>query len=338
MSRDDNPAGRKVLVTGASGFLGRRIVAVLSARGAQVHALVREASRIDRLLLPNVTLFRGDVAVADSLHPAFAGVEYVVHAAADTSGSAEAGRSSTVRGTATVLELCERHKVGKLVHISSCSVYGISDYPPWQVVTEESSLERFPERRGAYSHAKLEAERLVARAMERGTVPAVCLRPGTIYGPGGEPFTPMMGFSLGRTFFAVIGDGSFVLPLVYVDNLVEAILAAMLSPASTGKFYNVVDPAKVTKRDYMEAVVRRLYPAARTLYLPLGLLKTAVSLQAGLFRALKKAPVLTTYRLMSSQKPVIYDASRIARELGWKPAVSLQAASAAIIAHETHAT
>ena len=326
MSRRTELAGKKVLVTGASGFLGSRTVAALAGHGCAVQALIRQTSRADHLHLPGVTLCRGDVADPSSLQPAFAGMDWVVHAAADTRGDQEASESSTFRGTRNILALAEQFEVGKLVYISSCSVYGTADCRPGEIITEESPLERFPERRGAYSHAKFLAEQAVRETMELKTVPIVCLRPGTIYGPGGSVYTPMMGFSLGRRVFGVIGDGGFVLPLVYVDNLVEAILAALADPAAGSRIYNVVDPEKVTKREYMERMVKKLYPDSRTVYLPLNLLKFMVLLQENACRATGRRPFLTLYRLNSSQNPVTYEAGRIARELGWRPPVSTTAA------------
>ena len=334
MSTANDLAGKTVLVTGASGFLGSRTVAVLSEQGCFVHALVRRTSRTEQLRLPNVTIFFGDVAAAESLATAFEGVEYVVHAAADTRGSEEEGNSSTVHGTKNVLALCERYKVRKLVYISTCNVYGVADYRQGQIVTEESALERFPEKRGPYSHAKLEAEQLITRAMMVGNVPIVCLRPGTIYGPGGAIYTQMIGFSLGRKFFAVIDDNRFVLPLVYVDNLVEAIMLVMKKLDCVSKIYNVVDPQKVTKRDYMEGLVKKLYPRSRTVYIPFSLFKVIVFLQEKLFEVLKRSPLLTMYRLISSQKPVVYDVSKISNDLAWQPPVAVETAYRNLIEFE----
>lgn len=334
MSQADDLAGKTVLVTGASGFLGSRTVAILSEQGCSVHALVRKTSRTDHLRLPKVTIFHGDVGEAETLKSAFEGADYVIHTAADTGGSEEGGKLSTIRGTRNILALCEQYKVKKLVYISSCNVYGVVDYGYGQVVTEESSLERFPEKRGHYTHAKLMAEQLVTKFMENGTVPIVCLRPGTIYGPGGDIYTPMIGFSLSNKLFAVIGDGSFVLPLVYVDNLVEAILVALKKSNSTNKIYNVVDPVRVTKRDYMDHLVKKLYPYSSTIYIPFTILKMIVYFQEKLFGAMKRKPFLTRYRLLSSQKPIVYDSAKIRNELGWNPPVSLEAAFGNLISYE----
>lgn len=328
------PASHRVLITGASGFLGRRMVEMLVERGYQVRALVRKTSRIDPLRLPGVEIFYGDVTDAQSLQPAFAGIDYVVHAVADTSGTEAGARLVTIQGTRNILDLCASHPVRKLVYISSCSVYGVAECQVGQVVDENASLERFPERRGAYSWGKLAAEKLVTDFMARGKIPAVCLRPGTIYGCGGENYTPMLGFSFGDKVFAVIGDGRFVLPLVYVDNLVEAIRVAMLEDKSSGQIYTVVDPRQVDKKRYMDHFIRKLHPRASFLYVPYSLLSAAVSVQEKVFGLLKRRPVMTLYRLKSSQNPIIYDPAKIMQELNWHPLVSFEEAVQRIIARE----
>lgn len=324
----------RVLVTGATGFLGKRLVEELAGSGFRVRALARKLSNTEPLWRRNVEIFYGDVADMESLQTAFDGIDCVIHAAADTGGSEEEGKVSTIRGTSNILDLCQRHQIRKLVYISSCSVYGVADYQDGELVTEESSLERFPEKRGAYSWAKLEAERLVTEAMAQGHVQAVCLRPGTIYGPGGDIYTPMMGFSAGKKFFAVIGDGSLILPFVYVDNLVQAVIACIDSQKSTGRIYNVVDPHRVTKKDYVNGLVKKLYPKSCVVYVPFAILKATVFFQEKLFGLLKRKPFLTRYRLESSQRPIIYDPSRIMSDLGWKPPVTPAEAFERLVEYE----
>jgi nucleoside-diphosphate-sugar epimerase len=325
---------RNVLVTGASGFLGRRIVESLSAQGCSVRALVRRSSKVDSLRLTGVDIVFGDVTDAESLKSAFDGVDYVIHSAADTSGTEEGARLVTIQGTRNILDLCSENQVKKLVYISSCSVYGVADYRAGQLIDENSSLERFPEQRGAYSWGKLEAERLVLSRMLKGEVPAVCLRPGTIYGCGGENYTPLIGTSIGQNVFTVFGNGQFVLPLVYLDNLVDAILDAMNDEKSTGQVYTVVDSQQIDKRRYMDTFIRKLNPHARVFYVPFSLLSIVVFLQEKIFGMLKRKPLMTLYRLMSSQKPVLYDNSKIMKDLGWASKVSFDAAVERIVAHE----
>ncbi len=326
--------GQRVLVTGASGFLGTRLVEMLCEKGYLVRALVRKLSNIERLKGLPVEIMYGDVGSIESLRPVFEGVDFVVHAAADTEGREEEGETVTVQGTRNVIDLCRQNGVKRLVYISSCSVYGVADYAENQIVTEESALERFPEQRGFYSLAKLKAEDLVREAMKQGDVPVVCLRPGTIFGPGGEIFTPMMGFSFGKKIFVIIGSGNFILPLVYIDNLCESILITIGSNKGDGKIFNIVDSGAISKKDYVEKLIRKLYPEALTFYIPLKILYEIVRLQEWLTARMGRKPFLTRYRLMSSQKKITYDNSKYFEAYGYTQLFSIEKCLDEIFKHE----
>lgn len=315
---------QKVLVTGASGFLGRRVVEVLVQKGYPVRALIRKLSNTKKLEECGAEIFYGDVADRESLGAAIRDVEMVVHAAADTAGTERDGEWSTIRGTENVLEFCRQDGIRKLIYISSCAVYGVADFGKGEIIKEDGSLERFPEKRGFYSWSKLKADQIVDKAIKEGELPIFSLRPGTIWGPGGEVFTPMMGFSLGDRLFAVIGNGKFVLPFVYIDNLVEAIVRGIESQNTAGGVYNVVDPERITKRDYMNSLIRKIHPRASCLYIPYFLLYVTVSIQEKIFSWMGRKPFLTRYRLDSSQKSILYDSTKIQKELGWHPSVSLE--------------
>jgi predicted dehydrogenase/nucleoside-diphosphate-sugar epimerase len=324
----------KVLVTGGAGFLGRGLIRRLIAEGYPVRVLARKLSKIEHLKAMGVEIFFGDVADLESLSTAFQGIDLVLHAAADTAGNARAGELSTIQGTRNVIDLCRQFKVKKLVYISSCSVYGVADYKEGQFVTEESSLERFPERRGYYSLAKLKAEQIITEAMANGQLPIICLRPGTYFGPGGDIFTPMMGFAVGRKLFAIIGKGDFTLPLVSIDNLVDAIITVMQKSEGNGKVYNVVDSDSPTKKQYVDSFLKKLYPAAKYIYLPYTLFYGIVYLQEIMIEMLKRSPFLTRYRLVSSQKKISYDSSRIRNDLKWSPPATMQDTYEKVIHYE----
>lgn len=328
-------SGQRVLVTGATGFLGTKLIEKLSSEGFEVRALARRLSNIEKIKKFPVEIMYGDVGNLESLEHAFEDVDIVVHAAADTAGREEESETSTIRGTKNVIELAKKYKVKKLVYISSCSVYGVADYPEKYTVTEDSSLERFPDKRGFYSYAKLKAEDLVTNAMKQGEVPIVCLRPGTIFGPVGEVFTPMMGFSLGKKIFIVIGSGDFILPLVYLDNLCDAIIKVIVKNEGDGEIFNVVDSGNISKHQYIEKLIRKLYPQAKVFYFPLKLLYIIVQLQEWLMSKLGRNPFLTRYRLISSQKKITYDSSKISRMLGWLPPYTIDDGIKTVLDYES---
>ena len=314
----------RVLVTGATGFLGSRLTRRLVQQGYAVRALVRTRSDFRVLQDLGVDIAFGDLSDGPAVSASISGIDIVVHAGAGTSGSAEDSERATVLGTRNVVEACRKHAVRKLIYISSCNVYEVAGYAENQVVTETAQLERFPLRRGHYTAGKLEAETLVTAAMAGDGCPTVVLRPGTLFGPGAEIFTRMMGVSFARYLFVVFGDGEGELPLVHVDNAVDAIVECMRNPAADGQVFNVVDPGPVTRKAYVERILKRLRPRAVVIYCPMPLLRSVTLLQEKLLSALGRRPFLTAYRLASSQKGVRYDTSRIQRAIGWRPRISFE--------------
>jgi nucleoside-diphosphate-sugar epimerase len=327
-----------VLVTGATGFLGRRLTRALIENGFSVNAFVRKHSRTDRLKAIGARLCYGDIGDAESLTEALKGVDVVVHAAADTTGNARAGRRITILGTRNVIAAAQAQAVKQLIYISSCNVYAVARCRSGSRLDESAPLERRPEKRGSYTYAKFMAEQAVREAMQTGRLNITCLRPGTIWGPGGAIYTPMMGFNAGSKVYGIIGNGRFILPLVYIDNLVGAIIGSIGNEGAFNQVYNVVDDPSVTKKQYVDAVLKPLYPRAFVFYIPYGLLYAVVWCQERLFRLVKRSPFLSCYRLTSSQRHIVYDAGKLRRETGWSTAVSFDQAAGEVIAHERSAS
>jgi 2-alkyl-3-oxoalkanoate reductase len=315
---------KRVLVTGATGFLGSRLTRRLVEDGYAVRALARKRSDLRSLKALGVEIAFGDLGDGPAVDASVSGVDVVVHAGAGTSGSAKESETATILGTRNILEACRKHAVQKLVYISSCSVYDVAGCAENELVTEEAQLERLPLRRGRYTAAKLQAEALVTEAMTRDGCPTVVLRPGALFGPGGEIFTRMMGVSFSRRLFVIFGDGESELPLVHVDNVVDAIVECVRNRAADGHVFNVVDPAPVTKKTYVNRIVKPLHPGALVIYCPMPLLLALTLVQEKLLSALGRRPLLTAYQLSTSQKGVKYDTSRIGRVLGWRPRISFE--------------
>jgi len=321
------------LITGSTGFLGSRLAKTLLRDGYSVRAFARNASKAVKLQALGAEIFIGDVRDPVSLTAAIQGAAVVVHAAAETAGDALAGQQTTLQGTQNVIESASAKGVKQLIYISSCSIYGIADCSPGQRIDEAGPLERRPEWRGHYSNAKFKAEQTVLAAIGKGELKITCLRPGTVWGPGGEIFTPMMGFKVGQRLAGIIESGRFTLPLVFVDNLVDAIIACISHPAAYDNIFNVVDDDPIDKDTYTREVLIPLFPRTVFFRIPYWLLFGAVGFQERMCRIVGKKPYLTRYRLISSQRPVVYDAGRIARELGWSPPIKFDQAARRVLQH-----
>ena len=183
-------AGDRVLVTGATGFLGQTLVPQLIESGFAVRALVRETSDAQWLRDLGVELCLGDVREAAPVDAAIDGCAYVVHAAGlfRLWGDARDFERTNVEGTAYVLEAAARHSVQKLVHISTAAVAG--NPAPGEVIDEQTPLRPVD----AYQRSKVDGENLVRMFFNTAQLPAVILRPGAFYGPGGH-------YAFNRLFF-----------------------------------------------------------------------------------------------------------------------------------------
>jgi dihydroflavonol-4-reductase len=171
-----------VLVTGATGLIGKAVAAALVARGHAVRALVRPGSDPSSLGALPLDLVRGDVLDADSLRAAVSGQDALVHVAGIPRVGAEPDpiREVNVRGTALVLAAAREAGVRRVIHTSSISAAGGTRRP---VVQDESAPGNADALGIPYFVSKREGERIALAEAARG-LPVVVLRPGVVLGPG----------------------------------------------------------------------------------------------------------------------------------------------------------
>jgi predicted dehydrogenase/nucleoside-diphosphate-sugar epimerase len=307
----------KILVTGATGFLGRALLQRLRQRGEPIRVLVRRPSE-SLAHDPLIHQVCGDLGDPEAVDRAVSGVDLVYHVgAAMRGGKADFGRG-TVWGTRNIVDACLRHGIRKLVYVSSLTVLDHANHRRGEPVTEASPLEPRAAARGFYTQSKLEAEKIVLDAVHNYDLPAVILRPGQIFGAGAEKTAPSGTIAIaGR--WVVIGSGKLRLPLVYVDDVVDALLMAEERNVQPGAVFHLVDPAVVTQNEYLELCRKVPGNALRIWRLPRWLLLGAsvgVEMLCGLLH--RDAPV-SRYRLRSARPLSPCDCSAAQVNLGWIP-------------------
>jgi nucleoside-diphosphate-sugar epimerase len=301
-----------VLVTGASGALGEAVLQRLSG-GRKVRVFVR---RVPAELPPGVDVVLGDLGDPDAVERAVAGARTVVHVGAAMKGGWEEHERATVLGTRHVVEACRRHGVKKLVHISSLSV---NDWAGGGVLSERSAYEPRPEDRGHYTRAKLEAEKIVRGAVAEEGVPAVILRPGQIFGGRLPLLTPAVARRVGGRWL-ILGDGELKLPLVYVDDVVDAIVAALDGPLCDGEIIQLVDSHTLTQNECLAAAVP---DGAKVLRVPRALVFAAGRMSEPVLAALGRKSPVSAYRLKSALARLEFKSEAARELLGWQPRVGV---------------
>jgi nucleoside-diphosphate-sugar epimerase len=235
-------------------------------------------------------------------------------------GSPADFQRGTVVGTRNLIDACLKHHIKRVVYVSSLSVLEQAVRHS-DKVTETWPLEPHAELRGAYTQTKLEAERMVMAAAKELGLPALIIRPGAIFGPGVEPSSPAGSFAMfGR--WIVVGSGSLPLPLVYVDDVVDALLLGSSRPGLEGKLINLVDPAVVTQREFIR-IARSARPDIRAWYVPRSILMTAAVGIEVLGRMLKRSVPLSRYRIRSIRPLHNFDQTAAQELLGWTPRVGV---------------
>ena len=217
--------GKRCLVTGGAGFLGRNLVAALQAKGCPVHVLDTEPSPEPR---SDVRWFQGDVRKHADVLAACEGVDTVFHTAAVIEALTHARRSVVeniesinIGGTRNVIRVAQQSGVRRLVHTSSI----VASFCMNAEGGDESAP--YSTARDLYTSTKIAGERAALAANGKNGLLTCAIRPGGIYGPGER-------LTYGRLVRAlkmgvplvVFGDGSARLDYVYIDNLVDAELRA----------------------------------------------------------------------------------------------------------------
>ena len=244
-------AGARVLVTGASGFIGGRAVERLHAAGAHVRALVRDPGRAVSLSRTTAELAVAELPEADGLDEAMAGMEVVLHCAAMLGGPREQMMAVNVEGTRAVVRAAAAAGARRVVCLSSLAVHG-TPFPDG--LDEDAPLAA----NTVYGESKRLAEETALEAGAASGVEVVLLRPTIVYGPGSQWWTidPVRRLSEGGLVMAGPGDGAA--NVVHVDDVVDAMARASVVEGVAGRAYLINDEAPVTWARFFGAYARML--------------------------------------------------------------------------------
>jgi nucleoside-diphosphate-sugar epimerase len=265
-----------ILVTGASGFIGSKVVGALLERGfVNVRCLVRPSSNLSALNRVvgayDRSAFRivaGNLLSREDCERVTDNVAVIYHLAGGRGCKSfpDAFLNSVVTTRNLLDAALGDRNLNRFVNVSSFSVYSNEAIRRGGLLDEDCETEKQPALRGdAYSFAKVKQDELVLDYAGRHGIPCVIVRPGVVYGPGNKGIHGRVGIGTFGIFLHIGGPNR--LPLTYVDNCAEAVALAGIRKGVDGEVFNVVDDDPPTSREFL-IMYKKNVRAFRSLYVP----------------------------------------------------------------------
>jgi nucleoside-diphosphate-sugar epimerase len=326
-------ADDRILVTGAAGFIGSRVVETLLDRGFRnILCFTRPSSEMDvieaiinrRQPGARIEVLKGNLLSSADCEAACKDVSVILHLAAGTGEKSfpDAFMNSVVT-TRNLLEASLRHgRLKRIVLVSSFAVY--TNRQKSGRLDESCPMEEHPEMCGdAYTYAKLKQEEIVAEYGRYFGISYVVVRPGVVYGAGGSAITGRVGLGTFGIFLHL--GGSNTIPFTYVDNCADAIALAGVVTGVDGEVFNIVDDELPSSRRFLRQYkknVRRF----TSLYVPHALSHALCCLweRYSQWSRGQLPPVFTRRRWYSEWKNTRYSNEKLKLRLGWVPKVSTE--------------
>ena len=319
-----NHGGPLAVVTGASGLLGSYIAQMLAGRGQHVRVLARQTSDLAFISTLDVEIRQGDLTDSQFCDEAIRDADVVYHCAGRITnwGPWHDFEQGNIVSTQNVSDACRRHRIRRLVHISSMAAYGHPRIGN-QRLTEDAPLGQRLWSYDYYNRSKIAAEQIVAGLGEQATI----VRPSWIYGPRDEAFIPRIIGKLRKRAVWVIGPKDRELNGVYVTDLAEGCIEAGDRESAAGHAYHLCSEEGITQQQLFDTLceefelprVRRRVPL-RVAYLAAHAMETVARLSGG-----KQPPSVTRHAISVLSRPAAQFSCLKARtDLGWQPRTNFQ--------------
>jgi nucleoside-diphosphate-sugar epimerase len=326
------------LVTGGTGFLGRRLVERLLSEGRRVSILGRTPA--PDLEARGVRFIRAPLDDGAAVQDACAGASTVFHVAAKvgvTGRPADYFRAN-VLGTRSVIEGCRRHGVSRLIYTSTPSVV----YNGRDLSGADESLPLTLGCPSPYPVTKAQAEREVLAACSPA-LRTVALRPHLIWGPGDPHLVPRLVERARTGRLRIVGKGRNRVDLVHVENAVDAHLCAERAlgagpgegkPEAAGRAYFITNGEPVILWDWINGLLAALgeAPVTRRIPLPCAVALGAACELAWRILPLRGEPPLTRFVATELARDHWFDIGAARRDLGYSPRITMAEGTAALVA------
>jgi nucleoside-diphosphate-sugar epimerase len=317
-----------ILITGASGFVGARVLNCLLDLGFEnICCMARpsgDISRINEVIEkhPNalVKIFRGNLLSREDCFKLANNTQIIFHLAAGIDKSFPGAFMNSVVTTRNLLdEIINSDNFKRFVNVSSFAVYSNLKKPRHSFLDETCDIDLHPELRfEAYTYGKLKQEQLVREYSKRHSLPFVNVRPGVVYGPGKRFIPSRVGIDTFGIFLHLGGNNE--LPLTYVDNCAEAIVLAGLVKNIEGENFNIVDDDLPSSKEFLDLYKKNVknFCSIRIPY-PVFYIFSFLWETYSKWSNYQLPPVFTRRRCSVYWKGNHYSNAKLKEYIGWSP-------------------
>ncbi|MCX7747687.1 MAG: NAD-dependent epimerase/dehydratase family protein [Clostridia bacterium] len=315
---------KRVLVTGGTGFLGYHLVKKLKAQGYDVYALGRNPDKGELLRKQGINFVRLSLQDADGLSRCCKGMDFVIHCGALSSpwGRYKDFYESNVTGTKNMVDACIKNNVGRLVHVSTPSIYFCYDSRLDVKENDPVPLKMV----NHYAHTKYLAEKEVDKAFSKG-LPVITVRPRAIFGEGDNAIIPRLIKANEKRGVPLIHRGAVLTDVTYVENVADALVLCLNADKSClGEKYNITNGEPMPLIHILEMLFHALACPMREIRVPYR----AVFYMAGLMELVHRyiltgrEPLLTRYSVSVLAKDQTLNIEKAKRDLGYSPSISVK--------------
>ena len=308
-----------VLVIGGTGFIGQALVRKLREAGHGVRVLARSPDKLPEALRSlGIDAVRGDFTDEKSVRENLKGISHVYHLARGFGNTWPEYLEEDVRPTERLAHACLDAGVQHFVYSSSIAIYDAGR--PGRVITELTPPVASMLRANPYARSKVENERILLELHRQRGLPVIIFRPGVVLGAGGPPLHWGIAAWPHDTVCRLYGDGKQSLPIVLVNDVADAMVKALGTPAAIGQSFNLAGSAGITANDYLDEVERRAGIRLKRVPTPSfqaygeAMVKWAVKSMGG---STASMPSFADWRGRTFASP--FDCSKARRELEWSP-------------------
>lgn len=310
----------KILIVGASGFIGKRLLMSLQGKDRGVRALVRNASSLVGVKLEdNCEVMVGDFRNSEIIEKALDGVEVVFHLAVAHSNSLQGYLAADSEPTIKFAKLCQKKGVKRFIYTGTIDSLEL-DKP--HAIRESDGVDREIKRRNNYAHSKAITEAKLKDLHRNDGFPLVIVRPAIVLGVGGPVNHVGVAnwFGLGRCSFWGMGEN--LIPAVLVEDVVAGLVAAIDADGIEGKTFNLSAEPCVSAKDYVAEVEKVLgskviaHPSNAVGHYVGDLFKWFVKVLA---RHPDKSRVPSVRDWKCREQHASFDTTRAQEDLNWTP-------------------